>query len=115
MLTKYVVLFSVLYFIGKIWILQCLLNIRKILLADDNRYLLNDLYITDYIVWLQKQKADRIQSLSSKLNNENIDMEEIPFDIKLNYAGMEESSSSEEESEEEEEEETTDSDDQVPE
>lgn len=34
-------------------ILKCLLNIRSTFIDGENRYLLNDLYINDYCVWIQ--------------------------------------------------------------
>lgn len=68
-------------FVGKSWILRCLLDIRKILLASDNRYIINDLYISHYIVWIQKQKASKLRSLSNRLNVERIVKTEMPFNI----------------------------------
>ncbi|EDV25406.1 uncharacterized protein TRIADDRAFT_2681, partial [Trichoplax adhaerens] len=40
--------------LGKRYILKCLLEIRQILKNHENKYILNDVYITDYCVWIQK-------------------------------------------------------------
>ncbi|XP_053155488.1 protein SHQ1 homolog isoform X2 [Hemicordylus capensis] len=42
--------------LGKTAILKCLLDIHKIFRENDPAYILNDLYITDYCIWIQKAK-----------------------------------------------------------
>ena len=39
--------------LGKKVILKCLLQTRKYFIDGENRYILNDLYINDYCVWVQ--------------------------------------------------------------
>lgn len=41
---------------GKSAVLKCLLDIHKIFQENDPAYILNDLYISDYCVWIQKAK-----------------------------------------------------------
>ncbi|KAL2091487.1 hypothetical protein ACEWY4_013750 [Coilia grayii] len=41
---------------GKACVLKCLLDIHKIFRENDPAYILNDLYITDYCIWIQKVK-----------------------------------------------------------
>ncbi|XP_057562035.1 protein SHQ1 homolog isoform X9 [Hippopotamus amphibius kiboko] len=42
--------------LGKSVVLKCLLDIHKIFRENDPAYILNDLYISDYCVWIQKAK-----------------------------------------------------------
>uniref|UniRef100_A0A4W6FYI4 Protein SHQ1 homolog n=1 Tax=Lates calcarifer TaxID=8187 RepID=A0A4W6FYI4_LATCA len=39
---------------GESCVLKCLLNIHKVFRENDPAYILNDLYITDYCIWIQK-------------------------------------------------------------
>lgn len=41
---------------GKSAALKCLLDIHKMFRENDPAYVLNDLYITDYCIWIQKIK-----------------------------------------------------------
>lgn len=41
---------------GKACVLKCLLDIHKVFRENDPAYILNDLYITDYCVWIQRVK-----------------------------------------------------------
>lgn len=43
-------------FPGKAAVLKCLLDIHKIFMESDPAYILNDLFITDYCIWIQKIK-----------------------------------------------------------
>ncbi|XP_072136686.1 protein SHQ1 homolog isoform X1 [Mobula birostris] len=45
--------------LGKSAVLKCLLAIHKIFRESDPAYLFNDLYITDYCIWIQKVKKLR--------------------------------------------------------
>lgn len=47
---------SILCFQGRRQLLKCLLEIHAVCREDDPWYLLNDLYITDYCVWIQKTR-----------------------------------------------------------
>ncbi|XP_064012276.1 protein SHQ1 homolog isoform X4 [Pogoniulus pusillus] len=40
--------------LGKAAVLKCLLDIHKIFRENDPAYILNDLFITDYCIWIQK-------------------------------------------------------------
>ena len=39
--------------IGRHKLLQCLLQVHKILSGSESYYILNNLYVTDYCVWIQ--------------------------------------------------------------
>ena len=43
----------VLFRLGRHRLLQCLLEVHQLLASSEPFYVLNDLYITDYCVWLQ--------------------------------------------------------------
>ncbi|XP_056130898.1 protein SHQ1 homolog [Lampris incognitus] len=41
---------------GKACVLKCLLDIHRVFRENDPAYILNDLYITDYCIWIQRVK-----------------------------------------------------------
>ncbi|KFP79705.1 Protein SHQ1, partial [Acanthisitta chloris] len=54
--------------LGKAAVLKCLLDIHKIFVeSDDPAYILNDLFITDYCIWIQKIKSKKLAALSESL------------------------------------------------
>lgn len=74
--------------IGRKLILKCLLQIRATFNKGDCRYLLNDLYITDYCVWIQYSKEKRLKEISDILKNIKISKEMVGFDLEcLEAAG----------------------------
>lgn len=54
-------------FSGQKKVLQCLLEIRNFFSQSEPRYLLNQLYITDYCIWIQKVKDNKLISLADSL------------------------------------------------
>ncbi|XP_060574596.1 protein SHQ1 homolog [Ruditapes philippinarum] len=54
--------------LGRRSVLKVLLEIRGILMDQDCRYVLNDLYITDYCVWIQSASEKKLQSLWEALS-----------------------------------------------
>nr|XP_022299523.1 protein SHQ1 homolog isoform X3 [Crassostrea virginica] len=66
---------------GKQQVLRCLLDIHKILGESYPRYILNDLYITDYCVWIQTASNKRIKNLASVLEKVKVSKEDIGFDL----------------------------------
>ncbi|KAJ8259748.1 hypothetical protein GJAV_G00172970 [Gymnothorax javanicus] len=52
---------------GKACVLKCLLDIHRIFRESDPAYILNDLYITDYCVWIQRVKSEKVRSLAEPL------------------------------------------------
>ncbi|NXK95782.1 SHQ1 protein, partial [Formicarius rufipectus] len=53
--------------LGKAAVLKCLLDIHKIFLESDPAYILNDLFITDYCIWIQKIKSKKLAALCESL------------------------------------------------
>lgn len=69
---------------GKICILKCFLDIHKIFNeSGDLRYLLNELYITDYCVWLQNVKEKTFLSLADCMSKVNLCKKDLDIPIKL--------------------------------
>ncbi|KFQ40564.1 Protein SHQ1, partial [Mesitornis unicolor] len=53
--------------LGRAAVLKCLLDIHKIFMENDPAYILNDLFITDYCIWIQKIKSKKLAALSESL------------------------------------------------
>ncbi|RWS09579.1 protein SHQ1-like protein [Dinothrombium tinctorium] len=69
---------------GKRVVLKCFLHIHKILNeSGDSRYIFNDLYITDYCVWLQAVKAATFESLAAALKRVEVTKECLNLDLTL--------------------------------
>lgn len=67
---------------GQKQIIKTLLNIRKSFLDKcDNRYILNDLYINDYIVWIQYVNKKRLNSLITSIESVKISKQMVDFDL----------------------------------
>lgn len=62
-------------------IIKVLIEIRKIFIDTDCRYILNDLYINDYIVWLQYVDNKKIESLVACLQKLKISKEMVDLDL----------------------------------
>ncbi|XP_006819470.1 protein SHQ1 homolog [Saccoglossus kowalevskii] len=67
--------------LGKRKLLSCLLEIHKLLSKDDTKYLLNDLYITDYTVWIQSASHDKIESLANALKQVKITKSDLGLEL----------------------------------
>jgi len=65
--------------------LKCLLDLRSILLDQDCRYVLNDLYITDYCVWIQTASDKRLHSLADAI--EKVLIVHCTWLLVINYGG----------------------------
>lgn len=66
---------------GKQQVLKCLLDIHSILGSSYPRYILNDLYITDYCVWVQTISNKRLKTLASALEKRTISKEDVGFEL----------------------------------
>lgn len=53
--------------LGKSAVLKCLLDVHKIFQENDPAYILNDLYISDYCIWIQKAKSKKLAALADAL------------------------------------------------
>uniref|UniRef100_K1QHE0 Protein SHQ1 homolog n=1 Tax=Magallana gigas TaxID=29159 RepID=K1QHE0_MAGGI len=68
---------------GKQQVLKCLLDIHSILGSSYPRYILNDLYITDYCVWVQTISNKRLKTLASALEKRTISKEDVGFELEF--------------------------------
>lgn len=68
--------------LGKAAVLKCLLAIHQVFRESDPAYLLNDLYITDYCIWIQKVKSKKLASLAESLRNVKVTKNDLGFELK---------------------------------
>lgn len=78
---------------GKCAILQCLLQIRRLFLDEEHRYLLNTLYLNDYCLWIQtdcqtkwlNSLVDAMKQMKKNFNEEDLGLnfEEKIFSWKI--------------------------------
>uniref|UniRef100_A0A8C4XFG7 Protein SHQ1 homolog n=1 Tax=Erpetoichthys calabaricus TaxID=27687 RepID=A0A8C4XFG7_ERPCA len=67
--------------LGKATILKCLLDIHRVFRESDPAYILNDLYISDYCIWIQKAKSKNIMNLTDLLRDTNIRKEDLELEL----------------------------------
>ncbi|NXY44427.1 SHQ1 protein, partial [Ceuthmochares aereus] len=67
--------------LGKAAVLKCLLDIHKIFMENEPAYILNDLFITDYCVWIQKTKSKKLAALSESLRETALTKSHIGFEL----------------------------------
>ncbi|NXP49912.1 SHQ1 protein, partial [Heliornis fulica] len=67
--------------IGKAAVLKCLLDIHKIFMESDPGYILNDLFITDYCIWIQKIKSKKLAALSESLQKTTLTKCHVGFEL----------------------------------
>ncbi|XP_025053771.1 protein SHQ1 homolog isoform X2 [Alligator sinensis] len=67
--------------LGKSAVLKCLLDIHKIFRENDPAYILNDLYISDYCIWIQKTKSKKLAALGESLQQAKITKAHLGFEL----------------------------------
>ncbi|KAK4290660.1 hypothetical protein Pmani_036459 [Petrolisthes manimaculis] len=67
--------------LGQKKVLQCLLEIHSFFNQSEPRYLLNQLYITDYCVWIQKVKDNKLISLADSLKKIKVNKTDLQLDL----------------------------------
>ncbi|KAJ7404922.1 Protein SHQ1 like protein [Willisornis vidua] len=68
-------------FVGKAAVLKCLLDIHKIFRESDPAYILNDLFITDYCIWIQKIKSKKLAALSEALQKTTLTKSHLGLEL----------------------------------
>lgn len=69
-------------FVGKVAILHCLCEIHYILaISGDFRYILNDLYLTDYCVWIQSVSDEKFVQLFDDLKAIKIEKRDVQLEL----------------------------------
>uniref|UniRef100_A0A673C6J6 Protein SHQ1 homolog n=1 Tax=Sphaeramia orbicularis TaxID=375764 RepID=A0A673C6J6_9TELE len=86
---------------GRACVLKCLLDIHRVFRENDPAYILNDLYITDYCIWIQRVKSKKVLALATTLEKVSLKKK----DLELELEELEEAATLVAEEEEEEEEE----------
>jgi len=66
---------------GHKWIIKALLHTRKIFIDEEYRYVLNDLYVNDYCVWIQHVKPDKLVKLFDCVEKIIITKDQLEFDL----------------------------------
>ncbi|KAL5460557.1 hypothetical protein EMCRGX_G034009, partial [Ephydatia muelleri] len=69
------------FHLGRRKLLQCLLSVRRTLNQTEPFYVMNDLYITDYCVWIQKASTKQIQKVASELHEVVVDISSLGWDL----------------------------------
>ncbi|XP_073708676.1 protein SHQ1 homolog [Garra rufa] len=100
---------------GKACVLKCLLAIHKIFRENDPAYILNDLYITDYCIWIQRVKSKHVLALAESLHNAKLQKNHLDLELEIleqaaELAVKEEADEEDDDDEEEEEDSSSDSD-----
>ncbi|XP_056607399.1 protein SHQ1 homolog isoform X2 [Triplophysa dalaica] len=68
---------------GKACVLKCLLSIHKIFRENDPAYILNDLYITDYCIWIQGVKSKHVIALAEPLREAKLQKSHLDLELEL--------------------------------
>ncbi|KAL0978649.1 hypothetical protein UPYG_G00173400 [Umbra pygmaea] len=66
---------------GKACVLKCLLDIHKVFRENEPAYILNDLYVTDYCVWIQRVKSKKITALTDPIRNVPLRKKDLELDL----------------------------------
>ncbi|XP_049632972.1 protein SHQ1 homolog [Suncus etruscus] len=67
--------------LGNSAVLKCLLDIHKIFQENDPAYILNDLYISDYCVWIQKAKSKKLAALAKALEEVSLTKAQLGLEL----------------------------------
>ncbi|XP_044205453.1 protein SHQ1 homolog [Thunnus albacares] len=84
---------------GKACVLKCLLDIHRVFRQNDPAYILNDLYITDYCIWIQRVKSKKVTALAATLQKASL----LKKDLELELEELEEAATMVAEEQEEQE------------
>ncbi|XP_060775237.1 protein SHQ1 homolog isoform X2 [Neoarius graeffei] len=68
---------------GKAFVLKCLLAIHKIFRYNEPAYILNDLYITDYCVWIQRVKSKHMVALAEALRQAELHKKDLDLELEI--------------------------------
>ncbi|XP_034389481.1 protein SHQ1 homolog isoform X2 [Cyclopterus lumpus] len=96
---------------GKACVLRCLLDIHRVFRENEPAYILNDLYITDYCVWIQRVKSKKMSALAVTLQKASLRKKDLELDLEELEEAATMVAGEEEEEEEEGEAPTSHSDD----
>uniref|UniRef100_A0A3Q4NBA8 Protein SHQ1 homolog n=2 Tax=Neolamprologus brichardi TaxID=32507 RepID=A0A3Q4NBA8_NEOBR len=66
---------------GKAGVLKCLLDIHRVFRENEPAYILNDLYITDYCIWIQRVKSKKVADLAATLEKATLQKTDLELEI----------------------------------
>ncbi|XP_040890972.1 protein SHQ1 homolog [Toxotes jaculatrix] len=66
---------------GKACVLKCLLDIHKVFRENDPAYILNDLYITDYCIWIQRVKSNKVTAFAATLQKASLSKKDLDLEL----------------------------------
>lgn len=69
------------FHLGRRKLLQCLLIVQRTLNQTEPFYVMNDLYITDYCVWIQKASPKQIQKIAAEMDEIVVDISSLGWDL----------------------------------
>lgn len=67
--------------LGRRQVLKCLLEIHELFNGSEPRYLLNQLYITDYCIWIQSTSDKKLSRLTSAMQKVSICKQDMGFEL----------------------------------
>ncbi|XP_053493004.1 protein SHQ1 homolog isoform X1 [Ictalurus furcatus] len=68
---------------GKAFVLKCLLAVHKIFRYNEPAYILNDLYITDYCIWIQRVKSKHMVALAEALSKAELNKNDLDLELQI--------------------------------
>lgn len=75
--------------LGRGCVLKCLLDIHRIFRENEPAYILNDLYITDYCIWIQRVKSKKVTALAGALQKTPLEKRHLALELEeLEKAAM---------------------------
>ncbi|KAM9859785.1 protein SHQ1 homolog isoform 1-T3 [Aulostomus maculatus] len=66
---------------GKACVLKCLLDIHKVFRHNDPAYILNDLYISDYCIWIQRVSFKKVPALAATLLTASLQKKDLELEL----------------------------------
>ncbi|XP_055017016.1 protein SHQ1 homolog isoform X2 [Boleophthalmus pectinirostris] len=67
--------------LGKSCVLKCLLDVHKVFRENEPAYILNDLYITDYCIWIQRVKSKKVTALAGALQKTSLEKKDLGLEL----------------------------------
>ncbi|XP_053493005.1 protein SHQ1 homolog isoform X2 [Ictalurus furcatus] len=68
---------------SKAFVLKCLLAVHKIFRYNEPAYILNDLYITDYCIWIQRVKSKHMVALAEALSKAELNKNDLDLELQI--------------------------------
>nr|XP_019942016.1 PREDICTED: protein SHQ1 homolog [Paralichthys olivaceus] len=66
---------------GRACVLKCLLDIHRVFRENEPAYILNDLYIIDYCIWIQRVKSKKVAAFSAMLQKASLRKKDLELEL----------------------------------